>query len=109
MAFSFSEPHANHCSLDAIALNKATNVWIDHVDVSSDVAHDKDYYDGLIDVTHACDWVTISNSYIHDHWKSSLVGHSDSNESEDKGMFLRPTNPHISLAPHDAHRDLQAT
>lgn len=44
---------------DAIALNKATNVWIDHVDVSSDVAHDKDYYDGLIDVTHACDWITV--------------------------------------------------
>ncbi|QDS74715.1 hypothetical protein FKW77_000699 [Venturia effusa] len=70
---------------DAIALNKATNVWIDHVDVSSDIDHDKDYYDGLIDVTHACDWVTISNSYIHDHFKSSLVGHSDSNGSEDKG------------------------
>ncbi|KAE9962971.1 hypothetical protein EG328_011888 [Venturia inaequalis] len=70
---------------DAIALNKATNVWVDHVDVSSDVAHDKDYYDGLIDVTHACDWVTISNSFIHDHWKSSLVGHSDSNGAEDKG------------------------
>jgi pectate lyase len=26
------------------------NVWIDHVDVSSDRSHDKDYYDGLIDV-----------------------------------------------------------
>ena len=28
----------------------STNVWIDHVDVSSDKDHDKDYYDGLIDV-----------------------------------------------------------
>lgn len=26
------------------------NVWIDHVDVSSDRSHDKDYYDGLLDV-----------------------------------------------------------
>jgi hypothetical protein len=28
----------------------SNNVWIDHVDVSSDRDHDKDYYDGLIDV-----------------------------------------------------------
>jgi pectate lyase len=70
---------------DAIAIQKAQNVWVDHVDVSSDRDHDKDYYDGLIDVTHAADFVTISNSYLHDHWKCSLVGHSDSNGAEDKG------------------------
>ena len=28
----------------------SNNVWIDHCDVSSDRDHDKDYYDGLIDV-----------------------------------------------------------
>ncbi|KAH7073920.1 pectate lyase-like protein [Paraphoma chrysanthemicola] len=70
---------------DAIAIQLAQNVWVDHVDVSSDRDHDKDYYDGLIDVTHAADFVTISNSYIHDHWKASLVGHSDNNGGEDKG------------------------
>jgi len=63
----------------------ANNVWIDHVDVSSDRDHDKDYYDGLLDFTHAADFVTVSNSYIHDHWKGSLVGHSDSNSAEDTG------------------------
>lgn len=45
----------------------------------------KDYYDGLLDITHAVDWVTVSNSYLHDHYKGSLVGHSDSNGSEDRG------------------------
>ncbi|KAH6868202.1 pectate lyase, partial [Alternaria rosae] len=70
---------------DAIAIQKAQNVWVDHVDLSSDLDHDKDYYDGLLDVTHAADYVTISNSFMHDHWKCSLVGHSDSNGSEDKG------------------------
>lgn len=30
----------------------SNNVWIDHCDVSSDRDHDKDYYDGLIDVCH---------------------------------------------------------
>lgn len=72
---------------DAIGVQYSTNVWIDHVDVSSNRDHDKDYYDGLIDVTHASDYVTISNSYIHDHWKASLVGHSDSNGDEDTGYL----------------------
>jgi pectate lyase len=70
---------------DAITIQASKNVWIDHVDLSSDLDHDKDYYDGLLDVTHGSDWVTISNSYLHDHWKASLVGHSDSNGSEDTG------------------------
>lgn len=70
---------------DAIAIQEAQNVWVDHVDLSSDRDHDKDYYDGLLDVTHAADYVTISNSFMHDHWKCSLVGHSDSNGGEDKG------------------------
>ncbi|KAA8572841.1 hypothetical protein MFRU_003g00560 [Monilinia fructicola] len=75
---------------DALGIQKSTNVWVDHVDLSSNLNHDKDYYDGLLDVTHAADWVTISNSFIHDHWKASLVGHSDSNGAEDKG-FLHVT------------------
>ncbi|KAK4624122.1 putative pectate lyase A [Fulvia fulva] len=70
---------------DAIGIQKATNVWIDHMDLSSDMDNGKDYYDGLCDVTHASDWVTISNTYFHDHYKVSLVGHSDSNADEDTG------------------------
>ncbi|PSN67809.1 pectate lyase [Corynespora cassiicola Philippines] len=70
---------------DAIGVQKATNVWLDHLDLSSDMDHGKDYYDGLLDVTHACDYITISNVYFHDHYKASLVGHSDSNGDEDKG------------------------
>lgn len=53
--------------------------------MSSDKTHGKDYYDGLIDVTHGSDFVTISNSYIHDHYKAVLIGHSDSNAKEDTG------------------------
>lgn len=70
---------------DAIGIQSTSNVWIDHVDVSSDLDHGKDYYDGLIDLTHATDYVTVSNSHIHDHFKASLVGHSDSNGQEDTG------------------------
>ncbi|KAI9697341.1 MAG: hypothetical protein M1820_007847 [Bogoriella megaspora] len=70
---------------DAIGIQASSNVWVDHVDVSSDRDHDKDFYDGLIDVTHASEYVTISNTYFHDHWKASLVGHSDNNGAEDTG------------------------
>ncbi|KAI0518037.1 polysaccharide lyase family 1 protein [Xylaria bambusicola] len=70
---------------DAIGIQESTNIWVDHCDLSSDMDHDKDYYDGLLDITHASDYITVSNSYLHDHYKSSLVGHSDSNADEDTG------------------------
>lgn len=73
---------------DAITVQESNNVWLDHLDLSSDRDHDKDYYDGLLDVTHASDYITISNSYLHDHWKASLVGHSDSNADEDTGHLI---------------------
>ncbi|KKK23849.1 putative pectate lyase [Aspergillus ochraceoroseus] len=80
---------------DAIAVQESTNVWIDHCDVSSDRDHDKDYYDGLLDVTHAADYVTISNTLIHDHWKASLVGHSDKNGAQDTGhLHITYANNH---------------
>ncbi|ROW03409.1 hypothetical protein VSDG_01590 [Cytospora chrysosperma] len=73
---------------DAISIQESSNVWVDHCDLSSDMDHDKDYYDGLCDVTHASNYVTISNTYFHDHWKASLVGHSNSNADEDTGNLI---------------------
>ncbi|KAL2818157.1 pectate lyase A [Aspergillus cavernicola] len=72
---------------DAIGAEYSTNIWIDHCDVSSNRDHDKDYYDGLLDFKRASDFITVSNTYIHDHWKASLVGHSDSNADEDTGKL----------------------
>jgi pectate lyase len=72
---------------DAIGIDASTNVWIDHNDLSSALVEDKDYYDGLVDTSHGADFITISNNYFHDHHKASLVGHSDSNASEDKGKL----------------------
>ncbi|KAG8723863.1 hypothetical protein FRC09_001442 [Ceratobasidium sp. 395] len=71
---------------DALAVQAANRVWIDSVELWSDRDHDKDYYDGLLDITHGCYAVSVTNSYLRDHWKGSLVGHSDSNESEDKAI-----------------------
>ena len=70
---------------DAVGIQASSNFWIDHCDLSSDMNHDKDYYDGLLDITHASEWITVSNTFLHDHWKASLVGHSDSNGGEDSG------------------------
>jgi pectate lyase len=78
---------------DAITLQQSTHVWVDHNDLSSDMTHGKDYYDGLLDITHAADYVSVSWNTFHDHYKVSLVGHSDSNASEDTG-HLRVTYSH---------------
>ncbi|GKT88916.1 pectate lyase [Colletotrichum tofieldiae] len=71
---------------DAIGIESSTNIWVDHCDVSSDMNSGKDYYDGLIDITRGADFVTISNTYLHDHYKTSLIGHVDS-QTSDKGKL----------------------
>jgi len=72
---------------DGVSIDESTNVWIDHNDFYSDLEHDKDYYDGLLDVKHAADFITISWNKFHTHYKTSLVGHSDSNGGEDRGKL----------------------
>ncbi|KAH7313421.1 pectate lyase [Stachybotrys elegans] len=72
---------------DAISIDASTNVWVDHNELSSALVADKDYYDGLLDASHGADYLTFSYNYFHDHHKASLVGHSDSNSSEDKGKL----------------------
>ncbi|RPF31365.1 polysaccharide lyase family 1 protein [Streptomyces sp. TLI_185] len=78
---------------DAITVQASTKVWIDHNSLSSDRDHGKDYYDGLVDITHASDYVTVSWNTFKDHYKGSLVGHSHNNASEDTG-HLRVTYHH---------------
>ncbi|KAF4460427.1 pectate lyase plyb [Fusarium albosuccineum] len=72
---------------DAIGIDESTNVWVDHCDLSGDLSGGKDDLDGLLDISHGADWVSVTNTYFHDHWKGSLIGHSDSNASEDKGKL----------------------
>src|SRR5262245_11629313 len=78
---------------DAIHIDHGTRIWIDHSEFFSNTTSGTDFYDGLLDCTHACDFVTVSWNYFHDHIKCSLVGHSDSNASEDTG-HLRITYHH---------------
>jgi pectate lyase len=78
---------------DAIHVDHSTHLWIDHNDLSSDTTHGTDFYDGLIDITHAADFITVSWNKEHDHIKCNLLGHSDDNASEDTG-HLRVTYSH---------------
>ncbi|MCX5563245.1 polysaccharide lyase family 1 protein [Streptomyces sp. NBC_00038] len=78
---------------DGITVQESTKVWIDHNSFSADRDHDKDYYDGLLDINHGSDHVTVSWNTFKDHFKGSLVGHSDNNASEDTG-HLRVTYHH---------------
>jgi pectate lyase len=52
---------------DGITINHSTNVWVDHCDLSGDETVGKDTYDGLVDLSHAADFVTISHTYLHNH------------------------------------------
>ncbi len=64
------------------------HIWIDHCDLLADTTHGKDYYDGLLDISHAVDYVTVSWTKFHDTWKTSLIGNSDNTAAEDTGHFL---------------------
>ncbi|RUS24107.1 pectin lyase fold/virulence factor [Jimgerdemannia flammicorona] len=107
LQFSFSK-----APIDLLGLDLSTNIWIDHNEFFNDMDHGKDYYDGQVDITHACDYrhhlgliqipscplyfsfqVTVSWNRFHDHFKVSLVGHSDANAAQDTG-YLKVTYHH---------------
>lgn len=68
---------------DAIAIegdndgSTTSHIWIDHNELYSTLNVDKDYYDGLIDSKRGAKSITISYNYLHDHWKGSLHGHTE--------------------------------
>ena len=74
-------------SRDAITITeKAHHIWVDHCTLSN-------CYDGLLDISHASEYITVSWNHYHSQDKTSLVGHSDNNASEDTG-HLKVTYHH---------------
>jgi pectate lyase len=90
---NISKVQAGTADGDAIHIQDADHIWVDHNTLSSDLTHGTDFYDGLLDVTHAGDFVTVSWNHFATHIKTSLVGHDDDNASEDTG-HLRITYHH---------------
>jgi pectate lyase len=73
--------------------NNSHNVWIDHNKFTDGEHHDEDFgkifgrtyqqHDGLLDVTNAADYITISYNVLEDHDKTSLIGSSDSRKTDE--------------------------
>ncbi|KAJ6564909.1 pectin lyase fold/virulence factor [Mycena vulgaris] len=78
---------------DLIELQTSTNIWVDHNTFTSDLTHDKDFYDGQLDMNHGTDFVTVSWNVFQQHFKCTLVGGSDNTGDEDSG-HLRVTYHH---------------
>lgn len=63
---------------DALEINGASkNIVIDHCEFYSDRDHDKDYYDGLLDIKNQSTFITVSNCSFHDHFKAILISSGD--------------------------------
>ncbi|MBR1614778.1 MAG: hypothetical protein IJ673_04780 [Treponema sp.] len=101
---------------DALSLNGATHVWVDHCEFqshltpqdlngnaitssssgiagsyySTDEDWKKDFYDGLLDIKNGSTWITISNCYFHDHYKACLCASGD--DSPDKNTTTGATD-----------------
>ncbi|KAJ4124254.1 hypothetical protein NW768_009613 [Fusarium equiseti] len=75
--------------MDCIDIETSTYVWIDHNDFATEGIDgtDKDYFDGLLDAKRGSDFLTFSWNKFSDHWKASLIGHSDDNGSQDEGKL----------------------
>ncbi len=61
------------------------HVWIDHNELFSSTKDDCDgagdtEFDGLIDIKKGARYITISYNHLHDHQKTGLLGHSDSDD-----------------------------
>jgi pectate lyase len=64
---------------DAIALRGSHHVWVDHCDLSA-------CDDGLLDITHRSDYVTVSWTRFSDHHKTMLIN-SGTSQPEDAGTL----------------------
>ena len=62
------------------------HVWIDHCEITNGT-------DGLLDITHGCDYITVSWNHFSNHDKTCLLGHADDNGDEDIG-HLKVTYHH---------------
>lgn len=73
---------------DSISIRHATHVWIDHNRFADERTRDElqpvyfgrhfQVHDGLVDVTHESDYVTVSWNVFANHDKTLLIGNSDS-------------------------------
>jgi len=63
--------------------SSASDVWIDHCELYNKYdGVGKDDYDGIIDIKKGSTKVTVSWCYIHDAWKTSLIGYTETDNAD---------------------------
>jgi len=77
---------------DCIGISGSKNIWIDHCEFYSATGDtdgdgdtdelDKDYYDGLIDISDGSRFITVSWNVFHDHYKAVLIGSNDTTPTD---------------------------
>lgn len=80
---------------DNLSVWTSTSVWLDHLTLDDgqhppstlDTVYGRPFevHDGLVDITHGSDLVTVSHNVLREHDKTSLVGSSDS-RTQDRGQ-----------------------
>jgi pectate lyase len=80
----------------------ADHIWIDHCELYNEFeGADKEYYDGLLDAKREAEYITYSWNYLHDSWKTALVGMSESDTYDRKitmhHNYLRDCNSRLPL------------
>ena len=86
-----------NCQPDCITVNTTSSnsthhIWIDHCTFSDSPEIDPggtDHggtHDGLLDITHRTNYVTVSWCHFYNHNKTSLVGYSD-NSTDEQGLL----------------------
>jgi pectate lyase len=79
---------------DAVTILVSHHIWIDHCDLSSDRTDTTSGYDGLVDITHGSQFVTVSWTVFHDHKDTSLVGHTPNVNAQAEDQNLSVTYHH---------------
>ncbi|UII27141.1 T9SS type A sorting domain-containing protein [Fulvivirga maritima] len=78
--------HVDIGDKDAISIEgPADHVWVDHCELYAEYQGvGKDDYDGLLDAKSDAEYITYSYNYLHDSWKTMLVGSSDGDDDDRK-------------------------
>lgn len=78
--------HVTQGDKDCISIEgPSDHIWIDHCELYAEYQGvDKDYYDGLLDAKGEAEYITYSWNHLHDSWKTSLVGSSESDDYDRK-------------------------
>ena len=74
---------------DCLEFNNCNDVWVDHCELYNDYpsnSAEKDYYDGLLDVKNNSSGITVSYNYLHDAFKTSLIGSGPDDTFADRAI-----------------------